>query len=249
MENVLITGGTSGIGYELARIYAKNKYHVILVSSNEERLKTTQEKLSREFFADITVYTQDLSQLDAAKKLYDKIQMDGIQIDILINNAGYGLVGRTEEIPLHSDEKMMVLNVISLVELCKLFLPAMYERGRGKILNIASVGAFQPGPYTATYYASKSFVLSYSRAIRYEADKKGVKVCCACPGATKTNFFICEGVETPTLAMPAELVAAKIYKQLICNKPVLIPGFRNKLMNLLPASIKMAYIAKLKGEN
>lgn len=249
MESVLITGGTSGIGYGLARIYAKNRYHVILVSSNEERLKATQEKLSRELSTDITVYTQDLPQLGAAKKLYGKIQADGIQVDILINNAGFGLVGRTEEVPLHSDKKMMILNVISLVELCKLFLPTMYERGHGKILNVASTGAFQPGPYTSTYYASKAFVLSYSRAIRYEANKKWVEVCVACPGATKTNFFNSEGVETPILAMSADSVAAKIYSQLMHNKAILIPGFRNKLMNLLPTPIKMAYVAKMKGGN
>lgn len=106
-----------------------------------------------------------------------------------MNNAGFGLVGSTDEIDFKRDESMIILNVISLVELCKLFISDMYRQGNGKILNVSSTGAFQPGPYTSTYFGSKAFVLSYSRAIRYEAKEKGVQVSTLCPGATKTNFF------------------------------------------------------------
>lgn len=246
MKQVLITGATSGIGYELARIFAYNKYNIILVSSNETRLRAIQAELSQSFSSGISIYAQDLSQLGSAEKLYDRIRADGISIDILINNAGFGLVGRTEEIPLQQDEKMIILNTVSLVELCKLFLPEMYARGSGKIINVASTGAFQPGPYTSTYFASKSFVLSYSQAVRYEARKKGVQVCTVCPGATKTNFFNVEGVATPDRAMRAEVVANHIYKQMMSNKAILIPGLKNKIMNLFPVSIKMKAVARMK---
>lgn len=190
MENVLITGGTSGIGYALARIFAANKYNLILVSSNYENLKIASQKLQSEFPVTINIFEQDLSELKAAENLYTRIQAENINVDILVNNAGYGLVGATEQINFQDDEKMMILNMLSPVALCKLFLPHMYEKQHGSILNISSTGAFQPGPFTSTYFASKAFVLSYSKAVRFEAKKYGVRVCTLCPGATRTNFLL-----------------------------------------------------------
>jgi len=122
----------------------------------------------------------------------------------------------------------------------------MYDRGSGKILNTASIGAFQPGPYSSTYFASKAFVLSYSRAIRYEAKKKGVQVCAVCPGATKTDFFNKEGLKTPAYAVSAEKVAKSAYRQLMRNIEVSIPGFIIKVMHLFPTRVKMSFVAKLK---
>jgi len=247
MKYVLITGGTSGIGFELARRFARDNYGIVIASSSRERLTIAKNKLEKEFKIPILIYEQDLSKVGSALELYKKMRADGTHIDVLVNNAGYGLVGSTEKIDLHEDENMLILNVISLVELCKLFLADMYENGHGAILNIASTGAFQPGPYTSTYFASKAFVLNYSRAIRYEAKKKGVQVCVLCPGATKTNFFNREGVQTPTNAMPAEKVAQYAYERLFNNKEVSIPGFINKIMQLFPTNIKMAFVAKMKS--
>lgn len=249
MENVLITGGTSGIGYALARIFAANKYNIIIVSSHYENLRITQKKLQEEFPVTITVFEQDLSQIGAAEKLYAKIKAEKIVVDILVNNAGYGLIGPTEQIDLHDDEKMMILNMLSLVELCKLFLPDMYEKHHGKILNVSSTGAFQPGPYTSTYFASKAFVLSYSKAARFEAQKHGVQVCTLCPGTTKTNFFIREGTETPKISMSAEEVAKYTYQQLMKNRAVFIPGFINRAVRVLPTYIKMYGVAKMKKDS
>jgi len=246
MDNVLITGGTSGIGYALAKVFAINKYNVIIVSSNYDRLKAAQQSLENNLSVPIKIYEQDLSQFGAAKELYNKIQSDHIDIDILVNNAGYGLVGRTEEIDFEKDEHMMVLNMISLTELCKLILPNMYRRQYGKILNISSTGAFQPGPFTSTYFASKAFVLSYSRAIRYEAKGKGIQVSTLCPGATRTNFFNREGTKTPNSAMSAEEVANYAYKRLMNNKSVSISGFINKVMQAFPTNVKMISVAKMK---
>lgn len=250
MKNVLITGGTSGIGYELARCFAKNKYGVILVSSNINRLNKSKELLETEYHISIRVYEQDLSQVGGAKELFNKVKKDNLSVDVLVNNAGYGLAGPTEEIDFIKDEKLMILNDINLVELCKLFLPDMYSRKQGKILNISSTGAFQPGPYTSTYFASKAFVLSYSRGIRYEAKKRGVSVSILCPGATKTNFFKQEGKDTPASAMLPEKVANYAYKGLMRNKEIIIPGMINKLIkSLVPTRIKMNVVAKMKGNN
>jgi len=246
MKYVLITGGTSGIGFELARLFARDNYGIVIASSNIERLENAKNRLGSEFENSILIYEQDLSKIGAASELYNRIKADGIYIDVLINNAGYGLVGPSEKIDLQEDENMLILNVINLVELCKLFLADMYKQGNGKILNIASTGAFQPGPYTSTYFASKAFVLSYSRAIRYEARKKGIQVCVLCPGATRTNFFNREGVNIPINAMSAEDVAQYAYKRLIGNKEISIPGFINKIMNVFPVKIKMSFVARMK---
>ena len=246
MDNVLITGGTSGIGYALARVFAANKYNVVLVSSNYNNLKKAQQKLQSEFSVTVSIFEQDLSELKAAETLYNSIQAEDISVDILVNNAGYGLVGATEKINFYNDEKMMILNMISLVELCKLFLPHMYKKRHGSILNISSTGAFQPRPFTSTYFASKAFVLSYSKAVRFEAEKYGVQVCTLCPGATKTNFFVREGTDLPKFSMPADKVAEYAYKQFMKNKSVFIPGFINRIMQAFPTNIKMLAVVKIK---
>lgn len=214
MEYVLITGGTSGIGFELAKNFIRDGYRVIIVSSSNDRLKKTKQTLEKELKAEVLIYQQDIGKLGAARQLYSSIKEDNRDISILVNNAGIGLVGATEEIELLQDEKMIILNVINLVELCKLLIVDMYKEKKGKILNVASTGAFQPEPYTSTYFGSKAFVLSYSRAIRYEARKKGVEVCTLCPGATKTEFFDREGVKFSQNAMNAEKVAGYIIRDL-----------------------------------
>jgi short-subunit dehydrogenase len=248
MKYALITGGTSGIGFELARNFARNGCGVVIVSSSSERLQKSKEKLEDEFQVTVLTYEQDLGKIGAAIELYNRIKEDNINISILINNAGLGLVGTTEQIDFKRDENMIILNVINLVELCKLYISDMYKQGNGKILNVSSTGAFQPGPYTSTYYGSKAFVLSYSRAIRYEAKKKGVQVCTLCPGATRTNFFAQEGVKTPPSAMTAKAVAEHAYKRFMKNKDITVPGFVNKILICLPEKLRMIAIAKIKSQ-
>ena len=246
MKYVLITGGTSGIGFELAKNFARDGYGIIIVSLSCERLQRARKKLEDEFDIKVLTYQQDLGKLGAAIQLYNQIKEDNLNISILVNNAGIGLVGPTDEIDLQCDESMMILNVINLVELCKLFISDMYRKGSGKILNVSSTGAFQPGPYTSTYFASKAFVLSYSRAIRYEAKEKGVQVCVLCPGSTKTNFFVREGTKTPGIAMNAEDVAKSAYNRFMKNKGITISGFLNRIIRWTPVQIKMMVIAKMK---
>lgn len=229
MNNVLITGGTTGIGYSLAKIFAANNYNIIIVSSNYDNLTMTQRKLENDYSVSVKFFEQDLSRLNSAEELYGKVKAEKIDVDILVNNAAFGLAGATEKIDFHADERLMVLNMISLVGLCKLFLTDMYKKHSGKILNVSSIGAFQSGSFTSTYFASKSFVLSYSNSIRKEAQKHGVQVCTLCPGATKTGFFKKEGTQIPKGAMPPEKVAEYAYRQLMKNKAVFIPGLKNKL--------------------
>ncbi|MCY6960122.1 SDR family NAD(P)-dependent oxidoreductase [Clostridium brassicae] len=246
MKYVLITGGTSGIGFELAKNFARDGYGLVIVSASSERLKKAKKKLEDQFKTKVLIYQQNLGNIGAAIQLYSRIKEDKLNISILVNNAGVGLVGSTDKIDLQQDESMMILNIINLVELCKLYISDMYRQGNGKILNVSSTGAFQPGPYTSTYFASKAFVLSYSRAVRYEAKKKGVQVCTLCPGATKTNFFAREGTKTPRSAMTAEEVAGYAYKRFMKNKDITIPGFVNRIQKLLPVKLRMLVVAKIK---
>jgi len=246
MKYVLITGGTGGIGFELAKNFARDGYGIVIVSSNSERLQKARQKLEDEFEIIVLTYKQDMEKIGAAMQLYSQIKEDNLNISILVNNAGIGLVGPTDEIDLQRDESMMILNVINLVELCKLYISDMYRQGNGKILNVSSIGAFQPGPYSSTYFASKAFVLSYSRAIRYEAKEKGVQVCTLCPGATKTNFFVQEGTETPQSAITAEDVARYAYKRFMKNKEITISGFVNRITRWFPVKLKMMAVAKMK---
>lgn len=246
MACVLITGGTCGIGFAFAKVFARENYDIVLVSSHGERLEIAKRKLMDRFPVAVYVYEQDLARLGAAEALYRQVKADKIDIDILVNNAGFGLVGKTEEIDVGRDEEMMVLNTVSLVVLCKLFLRDMYAKGHGKILNVSSAGAFQPGPFTSTYFAGKSFVLSYSRAVRYEAKGRGVQICTLCPGTTKTEFFTKAGATPPRYGLTAEVVAEAGYRGLMKNKAVIVPGFIFRALRLLPSSVKMAAIGRMK---
>ncbi|EHI97382.1 short-chain dehydrogenase/reductase SDR [Clostridium sp. DL-VIII] len=246
MKYVLITGGTSGIGLEFAKNFAKDGYNIVIVSSNNDRLQKTKQKLENEFGIHVLIYQQDMGKIGAAIQLYNKIKEDNLSISVLINNAGIGLVGPTDKINFEYDERMMILNIINLVELCKLYISDMYKFGEGRILNVSSTGAFMPGPYTSTYCASKAFVLSYSRAISYEAKKRGVQVSALCPGPTKTDFFVKEGTKTPQNSMTAETVVTYAYKQFMKNKDIIIPGFKNRITKLFPIKLKMNFIAKMK---
>lgn len=245
MNHVLITGGTSGIGFYLARIFAKNGYNIVIVSGNLENLKHAKTSIEKEFSTSVVIIEQDLSKLGAAQKVYDYVKELKIDINMLINNAGVGVVGSFVETDMQVDENMMILNMINLVELSKLFLADMYVKKEGKILNVASTGAFQPGPFISIYYASKAFVLSFSRAIRKEASRNGVTVSTLCPGATKTEFFHRAGKNVPKSAMEAEKVANIAYKKFMKNKDIIVPGLFNKLVRCLPITIRMSAVEKI----
>ena len=244
-KKVLITGGSSGIGLELAKCFARDGYEILLAASNEEKLLKAKQILEV-YQMPIYTYVIDLAKQGAAKQLYRRIRKDGHRVDVLVNNAGIGTIGSTEQISIEEDEALMVLNMMTPVILTKLFLKEMYKRHSGRILNVCSTGAYQPGPYTASYYASKSFLLSYTKAVRYEAKKQGVSICALCPGTTDTGFFKRAGSKTPKGAMSAKQVAEYAYKRFLFNKEESIPGLSFQLMKLCPEKIKTMVIAMVK---
>ena len=247
MRYGLVTGATIGIGIAISRVFARKGYGIVMVSSSQKHLMQAERNMAKRF-PKTSIYTieEDLSRKNSAQSLYNKVKEIGITIDILVNNAGKGLIGATEKININSDEELLYLNMVTPTILCKLFLRDMYKRKHGSILNVASTAAFQPGPYNSTYFASKAYLYSYSRAIRHEAAKHGVHVCTLCPGTTDTKFFEKEGIKTPAWAMSAVKVAEYAADGLCKNKPVIIPGKTNKLFSIIPSEIKLIAISLLK---
>lgn len=247
-KTVLITGATSGIGLALAKKFAQEKYNLVLLATNSKRLEKVKKALEMKYErCRVITVCQDLGVSGAAQAVYQNIKKQEIVVDVLVNNAGFGLVGETVTNDIKKEEAMLRVNICALTQLCSLFLRDMYQMKQGKILNVASVGAFQPGPYTAAYYASKAYVASYSRGIRYEAARHGVQVCTLYPGTTRTKFFDKAGTKTPFYAMKPEKVAESAYKGLINDKEMIVPGVMNQLLRLIPAKIKIMGVAWLKN--
>lgn len=246
-QTALITGATSGIGLEFTKKCAQEGYHLILVSSNQDRLQREKEALlAWKPQLRVAIYEQDLSQTGAAKELYHRICKDGHSVDLLINNAGFGLVGPAHTLDAKREEDMLQLLVQTPTELCKCCLAEMYARGKGIIINVASTGAFQPGPYTASYFAAKSYLYEYSRAIRIEAKSHGVQVCVLCPGTTRTAFFHKTGKTTPIWAMSPRKVVASAWRGMRRQQEVIVPGRMNQVLRLLPSGLKARCVALLK---
>jgi short-subunit dehydrogenase len=230
MSTVLITGASGGIGYELAKLFARDHHNLVLVARSADRLAQVATELQGQ---GITVKTiaLDLAAPPAAKFLFDQLQREGIIIDMLINNAGFGIYGEFAQMPEEEILGQIDLNIRALTELTRLFLPAMMQRRSGRIMNVASIAAFQPGPHLAVYYASKSYVLSFSEAIANELRHSGVTVTCFCPGATHTGFAKRAGVENSRLfklgAMSAEKVALDGYRAVMEGRTLAISGVHN----------------------
>ncbi len=238
-QTVLITGASTGIGYELAKLFARDRYNLVLVARNRQKLEELASLLQKEYQVNTTVIAKDLSLTDSPQELYDEINNQGIEIDILINNAGFGAYGAFAETDWAREARMSQLNMISLAHLTKLFLPSMLEKGRGKIMNVASTAAFLPGPFMALYYASKAFVLSFSEALNKELEGSGITVTALCPGATETEFSKRAKMEKARLfasnlivMMSAAEVARQGYVGFMKGKPVIVTGLSNKVMTL-----------------
>ncbi|HEY4766172.1 MAG TPA: SDR family oxidoreductase [Candidatus Sulfotelmatobacter sp.] len=227
----LITGASGGIGYELAKLFARDHHNVVLVARSADKLTQVATELQAH---GVTVKTiaLDLATPLAPKFLFDRLQSEATPIDVLINNAGFGAYGEFATMPEEEILGQIQLNITALTELTRLFLPAMFERRSGRIMNVASTAAFQPGPLMAVYYATKAYVLSFSEAIANELRGSGVTVTCFCPGATHTGFAKHAGIENSRLfktvgAMPAEKVARQGYRALMQGRTVAISGLHN----------------------
>lgn len=256
---MLITGATNGIGLELAKIFTKRGHPLILVGRNSEKLLRTKMVLEKLMFhrkeesrqktynkgqKSIITVTQDLSERGAAKAVYERVKEDGLEVGILINNAGAGYSGEFERASEEKILSLIELNITQLTLLCKYFGKDMKERGHGKLLNVASTGAYHPGAYIAAYYASKAYVLSLSEALYEEFKPYNVSVSALCPGATLTGFQKASGREDTKLAMKPEFVAIKAYEGLMKGKKVIVPGVRNKLMIRMPKKIAVPLIKR-----
>lgn len=250
MDVALVTGASSGIGLELTRLLAADGIPVVMVASNAAHLERAQDEIEASLFPDTSPILKplvaDLADPDSPARMAGQVRALSLEVTMLVNCAGFGVVGSTEAIDPATDRDMLAVNCGAVVALTKAFLPQMYARGAGHILNIASTGAFQPGPYNATYYASKSYVLSYTRAVRVEAARHGVIVSCLCPGATRTRFFERAGTPVSPGAMDAAAVARAGYRGLMRGRAVIVPGVRNRLMQLAPTPLKVAVVAYLK---
>lgn len=249
----LITGATSGIGLELARLFAKDGFNLIILARDAAKLESTAALLKTESIEVVTIST-DLFVPGNASQLYKHVKGLGLQVEVLINDAGQGLYGKFIDNELERELDIIQLNVLSLVTLTKLFARDMVSRGSGKILNLASIAGKAPGPYQAVYHGTKAFVHSFSEAIRNELKDTGVSVTSLLPGATDTDFFNKAGmldskvVQEGELADPA-VVAKDGYEALMEGKDMVVSGFKNKVQvamgNLIPDSLQARQMEKV----
>ncbi len=231
----LITGASSGFGYEFSHLLAEDGYDLVLVARRKEKLEELAALIQKKYTRQVHVFATDLTKEGSVKALYQLVKDQGLQMDVLINNAGVGGYGRFYEKDLQTDDEMIRLNITALTALTKLFAKDMVKHGHGRILNVASLGAFQPaGPMMAVYYASKSYVLSFSRSIRAELKGSGVSVTALCPGPTKTEFGKTDHVQTTRMFKIAKTSAREVaeagYKALKKNRAIVVPGLLNKLL-------------------
>ena len=239
MGTVLITGSSRGLGCSFAKLCAKKGDAVLLHGRDEQRLRRTKEALLKEVpGADVRYFVQDLTEEDSAVKLYEQVKDLGVTM--LINNAGIGYTGPAAGISGQREKNMVKVNVLAVVQLTRLFLEDMKERG-GTILNIASTGAFQYGPLIAEYYASKSFVLSYTKAAAKEWQGTPVCVCCFCPGPLRTDFYAESGLPVPRIAMDPEK-AAEYALQHIKHGAVIIPDILSRAVRVLPEKLRAEWV-------
>src|SRR6266699_6085456 len=241
-KTALITGASIGIGRELAKLFAQDGYALVLVARNGPRLSEFADELQRQFGIAAKPIPLDLTSPAAPQFLFDQLTREGIQVDVLVNNAGYGKLGAFADVALEEQLGQVQLNITALTHLTKLFLGPMLERKSGKILNVASTAGFQPGPLMAVYYATKAYVISFSEALANELKGTGVTVTCLCPGATDTGFQGRAGTEQTVLfrkmrPMDAGTVARDGYRGLMAGKILVISGLRNRL---LAESIRLA---------
>lgn len=252
-ETVLITGASSGIGLELARLFAADKSQLVLVARSRDKLDTLADELRRSHGVDIVVLPQDLADPNAPQAIFDATK--GSVVDVVVNNAGFGAVGSVADLPLQRQMDMIQVNITALTHLTRLFLPGMIDRKRGGILNVGSTAGFQPGPNMAVYYATKAYVLSFTEALAEEVAGTGVKISCLAPGPTATGFGADSGMEKSLVfklgAMDAATVARHGYRGFRRGKVIVVPGLKNKLgafsVRLAPRSVVRKLVKRLQG--
>ena len=230
-QTVLITGASGGIGYELAKLFAHDKHNLVLVARSADKLSQVANELQK-YGVNVRTVALDLAEAPGPKFLFDQTQREGIAVDILINNAGFGAFGEFAQMRHQEILGQINLNITALTQLTRLFLEPMLSRRNGRIMNVASTAGFQPGPLMAVYYATKAYVISFSEAIANELRGSGVTVTCFCPGATHTGFAARAGNDQSRLfkkfgAMSAESVARDGYHAVMQGRTLAISGMHN----------------------
>jgi uncharacterized protein len=243
-RTALITGASSGIGKAFAQELAKRKVNVVLVARSEDKLRLLGAELHQTYGVRAEVIAADLSQAGAALKIYEIVRHRQIDIDFLINNAGFLNYGAFEEIPAAQDHQQIMLNVAALVNLTHAFMPLLLAHDSSAIINVSSSGAFQPMPYMAVYGASKAFVLSFSEALWAEYQGRGLRVLALCPGPTKTSALV-DVFDNGKATSPDQVVRAAL-KALEKEKIYVIPGFGNFLLaNTVPRLLPRSIVARI----
>jgi len=239
MENknqyALITGATSGIGYELAKLFAKDGYNLIIVARSEEELQNIATEFEQQFGINAIAIPTDLFKPQNSFQLYDAVKAKGIEVNVLVNDAGQGQYGKFVDTDIEKELAIIQLNISSLVVLTKLFLKDMVARGEGKILNLSSIASKTPGPWQSVYHGTKAFVQSFTEAVRAEVKENGITVTALLPGVTDTDFFNKADMndskavqDESKKADPAD-VAKDGYKALMKGDDMVVSGFKNKV--------------------
>lgn len=252
---VLITGASRGIGEELAKLFAQDKYNLVLVARNEVQLHQLKLTLEKKFQIQVHYLVEDLTQENAYLNILNQLKKLSVQIDVLVNNAGIGDQALFATEDPQKISAMINLNIKFLTEITRNLLPAMLQRKQGKILNVASTAAFQPGPMMAVYYATKAYVLSFSEALRFELRHSGISVTTLCPGPTETMFHQLAQGTASYLArgrigmLKPEIVAKIGYRALNKNQDIIVAGWFNYFLTLLipftPRSLTLWIVNKL----
>jgi uncharacterized protein len=252
-KTVLITGASSGIGLELAHLFARDGYRLVLVARNRAALRELATELQSRYNAEIWISPKDLAHPASPLELYQELQESGVMLDVLVNNAGFGAEGAFLQTDWNVEAEMLQVNIVALTHLTKLFLPQIRAR-EGRLMNVASTAAFLPGPYMAVYYASKAYVLHFTEALAEELSDTKATVTCLCPGPVKTNFQKRAGIADTNLLHGGLLVdvreVARIgYEGMKAGKRVVIPGWKNRVvvesLRLSPRSVTPKVVRRL----
>lgn len=252
MRYTIITGGTEGIGLELAKLFAADKYNLIIAARDQKRLEEVKNEFENEYEISVEIIQVDLSVDKSCEKIIRIVEEKKLTVDNLINNAGIGSFGFFNEAEEGVEEQLININIIALTNLTKYFLKKMIKRGCGGIMNVASTAAFVGGPKMAMYYSSKAYVLSLTEALHEEVKGLGIRVSCLCPGPVRTSFQEKAGIRKSEKArkylMDADAVAKEAYLGFLKGKPIIIPGYKNKLLvlgnKLIPRSLSRKIILK-----
>lgn len=249
MATALITGASAGLGLEYARLFAADKHDLVLVARRKDRLDELGAELTAAHGIKVYTVAADLMDPDAPRAILDEVARLKLEIEFLVNNAGFGTAGTFWELPADKERGMVEVNITALLVLTRALVPGMVERKHGRVLNIGSTAGFQPGPFMSTYYATKAFVNHFTEGLAYELRGTGVTATVSCPGATATEFAGVAGNDKSKLfamgAMTAKEVASEGYRAMLAGKTMAVHGFKNKLSALSVAITPRALVTSI----